>query len=166
MVTFDFITYFRNVASSLKDILHTTDDKHFHRVSSLSEMEEFLAASRSNSEFQLVVLDKISGRLDDGSQSDNLLDRRFHTFYIFKNAEHGNFDEAEQVKKDCETIARKIMSKMFKDKRESANGLLNLNRSSFYYDTVGPIAQGYFGVMCNFSLLDAAGIIYNAADWT
>ncbi len=165
MATFDFIPYFRNVATSLKEILHTANNKKFHRVSALDEMEEFLANSRSNNGFNLIVQDKISGRLDDGSASDNLIDRRFFTFYILKKVENANYDEAETIRKESQVIARKIMSKLFIDKRNRESGLLNLDRSSFYYDTIGPIAHGYFGIMCSFSLYNPAGIIYNSDDW-
>jgi hypothetical protein len=165
MATFDFITYFRNVATTLKDILHSADNQRFHRISSLPEMEEFLANSRSNSGYHLIVLDKPSGRLDDSSNSDNLIDRKFYTFYILKNVANADYDEAETIRQQCLTSARKIMSKMFLDKRNSANSLLDLDRSSIYYDTIGPIAHGYMGIMCSFSLYNSAGIIYDSDDW-
>ncbi len=165
MATFNFIPYFKNIAETLKEIQSTATDNHFHRIIALQEMDELLANSRNINGFQLVVLDKISGRLNDNSKSDNLLDRRFHTYFIIKKVEHGNFNEHQTVNQQCIDISRKIMSKLFIDKRNVQNNLLNLDRSSFYYDSIGPIAHGYFGVMCNFSLDNAAGIAYNSDDW-
>ncbi len=166
MATFDFIPYFKTIAETLKEIQSTATDNHFHRISAFGEMEEFLANSRNITGVQLVVLNKPSGRLDDSSASDNLLDRQFYTYYVLQKVEHGNFNEAQQVRDYCNLIARKIMSKMFIDKRNVANGLLNLDRSSFYYDAIGPVAHGYFGIMCSFSLYNPAGIAYNSDDWT
>ena len=162
---FNFIAYFRNIAISLKDILHTDSDKHFHRISAIQELEEFIAASRSISGYQLLVLDKYNGKLDDSSSSDNLHDRHFHTFYILKKATSGDFYDIEAAKLGCYTVARKIMSQMFKDKWDLLFGLRNLERSSFTYSSIGPLAHGYYGIMVSFSSLNPAGIIYNANDW-
>jgi len=162
---FNFITYMRQVAISLKELQHTTQDKHFHRVGSLADLEEFLSNLRIIQGYQLVALDKISGRLDDSSHSDNLLDKRVYTFYLFTQVNYGDFDTHETAIEACLTVTRKIISKMFADKTAGANGLSLLNRSSIYYDTIGPFATGWYGVMCNFSLSDSAGIIYNASDW-
>ena len=52
------------------------------------------------------------------------------------------------------------------DKRNNENGLLDLDRSSIYYDTIGPIGQNYYGIMVSFSLISMPGIKYNADDWT
>ncbi len=165
MTPFNFVPYFRTLAVNLKELQHTDADKHFHRISSLPEMEEFLSSLSNLQGFQLIVLNKPSGRLDDASVSDNLLDRQFYTYYILKVATHGDYDEAEQARADCNAVARKIMSKMFIDKRNVVNGLLNLDRSSFYYDAIGPIAHGYIGFMCSFTLYNPAGIAYNEDDW-
>jgi len=163
-MTFEFVPYMKSLAVSLKELLHTEEKPHFNRVTSLAALEELLANSRKIEGAQLVVLDKISGRLDDTSNTDNLLDRRVFTFYVFKNVLHGDYDAHETAIRDCLSIARKIESRMFYDKRQGLNGLRLLDRS-FYYDTIGPFAQGYFGVMVNFSLTDAAGIVYSPDDW-
>ena len=89
MARFDFITYMREIAVNLKELQHTDDDKHFHRVGSLAGMEELLANSNTISGYQLIVKTSQSGRMDDASLSDNLLDRRFFTFYLLKSVEHG-----------------------------------------------------------------------------
>ena len=163
-MTFDFIPYMRNIAVSLKELSHTDTDKHFQRVTSLAALEEFLANSRSINGFQLVAVDKISGRLNDDSHSDNLMDRRMFSFYLFKNVRHGHFDEHENAIKECKAVVNKIESRMFYDKNTAANGLQNLNRS-FYYDSIGPFAQGWYGLMVTFTVADAAGITYNPNDW-
>lgn len=163
-MTFDFVQYMKNIAISLKELLHTENDKHFQRITSLAELEEFLANSRTIQGFQLIVLDKLSGRLDDTSNSDNLLDKRIFTFYIFKNVQHGNFNDHETAIKKCLTIARKIESKMFKEKTELTNGLQHLNRS-FYYDSIGPFAHNWYGIMINFNIILPADITYNPNDW-
>ena len=163
-MSFDFVNYMKNIATSLKELLDTEEHKHFNRITSLLGLEEFLSNSHIVEGYQLLVLDKINGRLADNSNSDNLLDRRLFTFYIFKNVQHYNFDQHQTAIQGCLSVAKKIESKMLKDKRDAANGLQYLDRS-FYYDTIGPFAQGWHGIMINFSVLDNAGIIYNPDDW-
>ena len=162
---FNSVTYFKAIAISLKDLLHTEEDKHFHRISALSELEEFIANSRTISGYQLLVLDKYNGKLDDSSISDNLLDRNFHTFYILKKAASGNFSDIETVNAGCLAVSKKIISQMFKDKWDCINELKDLQRSSFTYSSIGPLAHGCYGIMVSFSSLNTAGIIYNANDW-
>ena len=165
MAAFNFIPYMKSIAVSLKELQHTDNDKHFHRIQSLPGMEELLSNTNFITGYQLLVLDRKSGRLDDSSRSDNLLDRKFNTFYVVKSVEQGNFDARQTAIEGCETIVRKILSKLFKDKWDNTAGLHDLDRSSVTYDTIGPFGQNFFGLMVTFSLLNTAGISYDTDDW-
>jgi len=162
---FNFISYFESIARSLWELSHNESNIHFHRISALSELEEFIANSRNIEGYQLLVLDRFSGKFDDSSNSDNLLDRKFHSFYLLKKAKAGDFDDIEDVNDGCLTVARKIISKLFYDKRYNLNGLTDLQRSSFSYTSIGPLAHGYYGLMVTFTTLDAVGITYYNTDW-
>ncbi len=153
------------MASRNKAILHTDASPGFSRIGSIEEMEEFLAQSRTILGAHMLVLDKHSGSLDDTSNSDNLLDRSFYTFFILKGAKHGDFDSYEIARKQSLEISKQIMSQLIKWKRESTNGLNDLDLSSIHYDSIGPLGTGYLGTMVTFSLYNPAGIIYNEADW-
>jgi hypothetical protein len=165
MAKFDFLTYMKQVAENLIELQHSENDRHFHRIESLGGLEELLQNLNFISGYQMLVIDRSSISLDDTSRSDNLIDRAFYTFFILKHAGLNNFDEIEQVKKGCRTTAEKILSKMFYDKRLSRNGLLNLDRSSVFYDTHGPIGNNFFGIMCTFAVADASDIAFNQNDW-
>lgn len=164
MEHFAFISYMKNVAEKLKELKHTESDKHFQRASSMMKMEEFLANTSHSNGFQLVVIAHESGKYID-KNSDNLLDQPFYSFYVVKTVEQGNYDAKDQVITDCKTVAKKILSKMFKDKRESQNGLNYLDRGSIAYAQAGPFAQNWFGISYSFTLLDPSDIVYNASDW-
>ena len=165
MSTFDFVPYMQNVATTLKELQHSDTDKHFHKVGSLAAMDELLTSSNQVNGYQLVVVDKKSGRLDDTSRSDNLLDRNFNTFFVVKTAGHGNYADRHNVIDGCMLIVKKILSKMFYDKRNSSEGLRDLDRSSFYYDTIGPFGQNFHGIMVSFSMISSPGIQFNTDDW-
>lgn len=164
MTHFDFVPYFKNIAEKLKELQHTTTDKHFHRIVSISQMEEFLQNMRSTTGYQLLVMDHVQGRMID-RDSDNLLDRPYYSFYVMKNVEHGNYDARQQAIQDCKTVAKKILSKLFYDRFNAQNGLNFLDRNSITYQQSGPYAHNWFGINYNFTLLDPANIIYNADDW-
>jgi hypothetical protein len=164
MSAFDFIGYFKNVAEKLKEILHTEDEKHFARVSGIAGLEEFLANMRFAKGYQLIVIANESGRFIDKS-SDNLLVQPYFSFYVMKKVEHGNFDEKDQVISDCKAVCKKILSKMFNDKRNNLNGLYNLDRDTITYSQAGPFGHGFHGMNYNFTLLDLPGITYNPDDW-
>lgn len=164
MAQFNFIPYMREIAEKLKVIQHTNDEKHFHRVNSLIDLDEFLANLRTMKGFQLVALDKLNLRLID-NKSDNLLKKSLFTYYLFRNVLPGDFDSEELIKNELQSVNDKILSKLFKDRWDGENGLKFLDRASVYIDSIGPVATGYYGLMVNFSLIEPKSYIYNPDDW-
>jgi hypothetical protein len=165
MANFNFTEYMLDIAVRLIELQHSDDDKHYSRVSSLPGMEEYLSNMTFNSGWQLIVVDNRTGQFDDGSFSDNLIDRQLYSFYLVKSVETNDFDAREELIKEAETILKKILSKFFYDKRNSLYGLLDLQRSSITYDTIGPIGNDCHGLMVHFTLLNASDIAYSENDW-
>ena len=161
----NIVFQFSQIAKSLKELAHTEEHHAFSRVGSLRDMDEFLSQLNFITGAQLVFVDSDSGRLDDSSKSDNLMDKSFYTFCVLKKVSSGDYDESQSVKADCRLIVKKILSKLFYFKRHRSNGFGDLERSSIYYDAVGPIAQGYYGTMVSFNINAPAGIIFNNDDW-
>lgn len=161
---FDFIEYMREIAETLKQIQHSEQDKHFTRVSSITELSEFLVTMKSAKGYQLIVIDNLAGRFMD-RRSDNLLIQPYYSFYLLKQVPRENYDEKETAIKDCTAVCKKILSKMFYDKRNSLNGLLNLDRDSITYNQAGPFGHNWHGLNVNFTILDYPDISYNEDDW-
>lgn len=161
---FDFINYMREVAETLKEIQHTELEKHFNRVTSIAEMGEFLASMRDAKGYQMIVIDNMAGRFLDRS-SDNLLVQPYHSLYILKHIPREDYDSRETAIKGCTAVVKKILSKMFYDKRMMQNGLTNLDRESITFNQAGPFGHNWHGLNFNFTVLDDPGIVYNAADW-
>lgn len=164
MGEFDFIDYFRNIASTLKEILHTEDEPHFSRAGSVAELGEFLANMRQAEGYQLIVIDNVSGRFLD-RRSDNLLVMPYFSFYLVKKVSREDYDEKELAIGDCSTVCKKILSKMFLDKRNMANGLTNLDRDSISYNQAGPFGHNWYGLNINFTIIDDPDIVYDEDDW-
>lgn len=162
--TFDFIGYFREVAETLTEIQHTEDEKHFSRMSSIAELGEFLANMRTSRGYQLAVIDNLAGRFLD-RRSDNLLIQPYFSFYLLVQIPREDYDERETAIKSCATVCKKILSKMFYDKRNMLNGLTNLDRDSITYNQAGPIGHNWHGLNVNFMILDDPDIEYDENDW-
>lgn len=160
----NFIQYFRDISTNLPEIGHTTYESHFSRISNILQMEEFLSQIRSSKGLQLLVVDSISGRLGD-NLSDNMFSTQYYTVYILGSVSPGNFDDKEILFSDLQTLFRKIFSKMSYDKRNSLNDLHYLDRNSFTFSSVGPLASNWHGFSFSFNVLDPFLYSYNPDDW-
>ena len=172
MAEFNFVDYFKNIAEKLKEIKHTTARPAFGRVSSVSQMEEFLMNQYKTAETVLLVQDDFTGRFDNSVNLENLLDNRFCVFFILKKVKSNDYDDRQAKVKVCKAILHKIFSKLLKDKKEdyngsNTNGLADLDIGSPVYDTIGPIGDGFQGISVNFTLKETLidKLVYNADDW-
>ena len=165
MADFNFNTYMEWVATKLKELSHTASDPHFSRCTSLAGLEELASNFKNSSGVQLVIEDSPSGTMDDSSQSDNLIDRKFYVFYILKAIPFHDHDARETAVQLATTIMKKILSKMFKDKRDCALGLMDLDRTSINYDVVDYVGNNCSGLMVRFTLLEASDIAFDVDDW-
>ena len=172
---YNHVEYMRNIATRLKSIQHVEGDetqKHFFRVSSITNMEELIQNITGLSGYALVVEDMRMGRFID-NDSENLLDNQSNVFMLLKQADIVDAESRQKAISDCETECMKIIAKMFSDWRDDnrpktiKTGLKNLDRNSFYYQTVGPVADNFYGVMYTFNIAPplASKIVYDENDW-
>ena len=161
---FDFIGYMREVAESLIDIQHTESEKHFSRVGSVTDLSEFLTSMRTSRGYQLVVMDNRSGRFLD-NRSDNLLVQPYYSFFLLRQAAREDYDARQEIIDGCTTVLKKILSRMFFDKRNNLNGLTNLMRDTISYQQAGPFGHNWIGLNVNFMVTDDPDIEYDADDW-
>lgn len=172
---YDHITYMRGIATTLKSVQHVEGDetkKHFFRVSSVASMDELMQNLSGVSGFNLIVENIRMGRLIDNT-SENILDNQSNVFMLLKQANNTDSDSVEQTKKDCEAEAWKILAKMRLDRRNdhkgdvAKTGLRNMDFSTVYYQTVGPICDNMYGFMVTFNIAPpaAAKLLFNANYW-
>ena len=164
-------TYLLNVAEKLKELQHTEDDPHFHRIYGLADIEELIANQTITSGYQLLMEENDDNRFIDNN-SDNILNRDYYAFYVAKNYEGGDFDSKETAKERCKTVAKKIISKYLKDYKEDRSsapdqvyGLFALEPGSFSMRTIGPLGDNYIAIFVSFTIISNPKIIYNAGDW-
>ena len=169
----NFLTYMKAIAVSLKDIQHTPSTHRFFRASNLVELEELLQGlvTAPSDRPVMVVIDAYEGTIGDQS-TDNYLDVQLYSFYILKKVEISDMGDREGVLAACKATARKIISRMIKDKeydatgRIPATGMKNLDTSNIAYMTVGPLADNFHGIEVMFSITQEPHITYDSDDWT
>lgn len=162
----DISAYFEAIATSLKDIANSGAGNHFTKVTSFRAMEGFLAERLNLKGYQLVYMDYLRGKFID-NKSDNILNQRFYTFFVLKNAPDSLYDgKGDAAINDCLAVSRKIISKMRNDRRNYANLMERVDVGSISFEQVGPVGQGWYGVNVSFFMIDNPGdIIYDATDW-
>jgi len=159
----------RDIAERLIDIQHTSALPRFHRVSGIASLEELIVAMGHTTGYQLVVEDNLTGRFSD-NLSQNFLNNQLFSFYMLKQADASVADDLQAVRSGCLTVAKKILSKIKTDRltdhrRQTTNGLRNLDTANIRYSSVGAIGDHYYGIQVFFNVVDPAGIIYDEDDW-
>ncbi len=163
--TFDAKTYFSNIANTLKRIAEGKGEDHFTSITGIHEMEGFLTKRQSLQGFQLVYVDNVQGKYID-NKSDNIINKRFHTFFVLINAPDSTYASKGGATDQCLAVVDSIISKMRYDRKNYNNMMERLDVSSIQYNQVGPIGQGWHGVSVAFFILDNPGnIMYDADDW-
>lgn len=176
-MAFDFTGYMKIIAEKLKEIQHddTATEKKFFRISSVMNIDEMLQNFTTAGSACIMVEDNRTGRYQEANGSMSYMDNQSYSFLILKHCEQFNAESREQVKKDCEAIMKKIISKFKKDKAydlqhpgETRTGMRDFDLASVFYQTIGPIGDNYYGILVQFSMLKPANadLVYNDNDWT
>lgn len=167
---FDFITYMQALAESHKELSHSAANKCFFRVSGIAQMEELLQ-NLSVAKFPaLIVEDMPEGRYID-AVSDNVIDRRYFSFYVLHTAKIEDADDRSGAIAYCKEIVNSLISKMFRDFKNAnvdfsdASGLRTLERNSISYRAVGPVGDNCVGIWVSFTVIDKTGVVYKETDW-
>ncbi|HOW26810.1 MAG TPA: hypothetical protein PK711_14220 [Bacteroidales bacterium] len=162
---YDHVNYFRTVAGTLKEFVHTPHETVFHRVRSIASMEEFLFSSRIVKKIpHLLVMDRVDSRLQD-VLSDNRLIKSFYSFYIVAHAPMDDFDTIETANQSVKSILHKILSKLIHDKQNYLFGMQLLDADSIVYGSIGPIGDNFIGVECSFTIVEIIPLAFDLSDW-
>jgi hypothetical protein len=164
MTPYNHITFMEEVASTLKDLLHTQKKKRFFISTGLMSMEGIMANLPTASLPCLIAEDNSEERLSDNI-SDNILSHPFYTFYILYPAPPGNDQKIMEARQNARITAKKVLSRMLNKKFDPELGLDMVDYNSIRILGVGPIADNAHGVMVTFTLVQPAEINYNPEDW-
>jgi len=161
---YNHVVYMEAIATNLKEIEHSNSHKAFAVASTISLFEGLSENINDINMPALVVIDDLASRLAYNN-SDNTVEVPFYQFVIVCTADVNDASEQNNARRKAKALAKKVLSRMFKDERSYDKGLNYLDRNSISFDPVGPVADGAYGCMVTFTLTEPAGIVYTANDW-
>ncbi|HMT29424.1 MAG TPA: hypothetical protein PKD91_09115 [Bacteroidia bacterium] len=112
-------------------------------------------------EFYMILLPPTYDYAD--LNSDNLIERIRGEFLILKPVERENYNEALNTRTEAREIARNILSRLQKLRKEKLFNEFTIGQSRG--NPIGPILENCHGVSYEFIIGDSAGIFYNPQNW-
>lgn len=158
---YNHVEYFRKIAINVVAIQHTDEAFKFSRCSGISNLEELLSSLSKIKFPHLVAFDTREGTYTD-QLSDDVVDRKYFSFGLFKHVKNGDHDQLEQSRVDIESIVKTIIGKMRHDKQNEKNGLRDLKMNSISYREAGPIGDNCWGMIVSFNMEEMPGRIKTA----
>jgi len=160
----DYISFFEDLATKHKSILHSPTEKHFFRAN----IEEVITGLRSKIKFPAMVLESYEVRLID-YKSDNIYMAPVGAFSIIDKVERDNYDKENEAINTCMLIGIDIITAI---REEYQNFRNNPNRKIKYFDPatvtgykVGPLFENCFGYRFEFQIGNPLSLKYDASKW-
>jgi hypothetical protein len=168
---FDLISYMENIATTHKSIGHTSTSPKFFRCTGIAQVEELLQNIASAQGTILLADINLGGTIF--GETESFTDQPAFVYYVMKQANFHDLEEQATIKKECKELGLAILAKLKHDRWQDnfnagANGLKALDLSRIPYDTIGPIANHWYGCMFTFRLnvkASESGMIYDPDDY-
>ena len=154
-----YIEYFRKIAADHKEI------NDFYMM----DINEPLAALRSNIKYPALILTSLSGNFE-ASNLDNILDSINAGFLII-----GHLDQIDDFSGELLVLARMkqigtdIIARMLHDHVKcellTMKAIPGFNTNSVNYEMLGPVFDNDYGVMYSFKLQDCLDLKFNPNTW-
>ena len=168
---FDLVNYMEDVAKKHRQIKHTLTQPKFFRCSGIANVEELLSNLTNANGIILMADINLGGTVIGNTES--FTDIPVFTYHVMMQAAFNDMQLQDEAKKTCKTIGMNILAKLKYDRHQDnfsngTSGLRALDLSRIPYDTIGPIANGWYGCMFTFRIHQKAsdsGMVYNAEDY-
>lgn len=158
--------WFLDVATRLKELLHTDDNKRYAR-----NLDEYKLGARAKFNYNnfTLVRDEEMGKID--AEGDNRHEDAKVGFWILKKCKSQDWAEEQTIYEGAKAIMYKILSRCEKERLEKGEGVETVMEDyvpeSVSFKKVGPDIDNCFGVYCSFSRLESVNgrMVYDAGDW-
>lgn len=138
---YDHFAFGEALASSLKDISHTTQKKRFFTAFGLEDLTTLDDKLSSVSGTILIAVDGCESESEDNG-ADGLNDKQVYSFIIAQNTVSGNPETINQAAKQCKKICKQIRNKLLKD-------IQYVDRNT-QINGIGPIGDNFYGTVLTF----------------
>lgn len=164
MTIFDPNAYFKQIAISNKEIMHTDEKPAYFREYSLINIlfnnSDFLDKMRYAARYALVSQWNQDGNYG-GPNTDNKLRTQTGAIYLISRIITKTIDQAY---KETSATLDDIIAKIEKDQDEG-NFPLTLKTNEIAITSLGQIADGYYGLGAFMSYQESACTVYDANKW-
>lgn len=164
----DVNDYFKQLAISHKDILHTEDAPAYFREYSSAKIlfgnSDFLTKMRYTKNIALISQFNKDGSYS-GTDDDRFRKNNIGTIYLIKKVKANEVDDAFD---STYAVWQDIYTKMVKDEGDEVFGAINFKFRESYVHSLGMIADGFYGiaVFINYDdFQDGSCLIYDAEKW-
>jgi len=154
-----YVEYFRTLARDHKEI-----NDFF-----MMDINEPLAALRSNIKYPALILTSLSGNFE-ASNLDNILDLINGGFLIIGHLNQiDDFPGEVQLVSKMKQIGTDIIARMLYDYMKcellALKAIPGFNINSVSYEMLGPVFDNDYGVMFSYKLLDCLNLIHLPSKW-
>jgi hypothetical protein len=154
-----YVEYFRTIAREHKEI------NDFYMM----DINEPLAALRSNIKYPALILTSISGNFE-ASNLDNILDLINGGFLIIGHLDKiDDFSGEMQLISKMKQIGIDINARMLHDYQKcellAIKAIPGFNINSVSYEMLGPVFDNDYGLMFSFKIQDSLDLEYDSHDW-
>jgi hypothetical protein len=154
-----YVEYFRNIAAEHKEI------NDFYMM----DINEPLAALRSNIKYPALILTSLSGNLE-ASNLDNILDSINAGFLIIGHLNQiDDFFGEMQLISQMKQIGTDIIARMLHDHMKcellTQKAIPGFNINSVNYEMLGPVFDNDFGMLFSFKIQDCINLEYESGKW-
>lgn len=154
------IQYFKGIATNLKEISHTEQNKAFYAIKSFPDSANMEFNLKSLKAGPVLVLEFPEGQITT-NDSDNPMHKIMGAFSILIKEVNENEEKLNALFDQVHKIAIKIFARM---ERDRDNEVLDYCELELSYQKIGPVASRY-GRRYEFTIGQSISIPYDESDW-
>ncbi len=166
MTETEFTQYFQQLAQESIFILDSPTAKT-RRFARLEEVWDGLRANIDASSTMLMIVKNEQGTIE-GAGHGNLVETQQCGFMLVKKCRIGDFQQYQNAYDTTLSVARKIVGRMAKDKKEQHPLMTSLRIEGLQFSKLGPIFGDCYGYEVSFAMAqkNACDYKYLESEWT
>lgn len=161
---YNHFTYTEKLARQLVPVSHTDTDCHFFRATEqtdLIELDEKISIAHG---MIMIAIDGASSEFTLNN-ADSLMERPGYSIVIAKQTKSADTDSIFQAQKECKEAMTAVIARMLNDYNKNIYGCDKIDTSTFQMSGLGPIGDGFYGVILDFYLDEGVNYMLNPSMW-
>jgi hypothetical protein len=164
MSKYNHYSYCEMLATRLKPIGHTTNERRFFRATEQDSPEELATRISAAQGTILVAIDGADSSFSMPN-SDLLVEKPAYSLLLLSQTESDNTDSIFAAQQSCRQIAKEIIAKMLEDALKYLNGLEFVDGNSFKVGGIGPVGDNFYGVNMSYTFIQGTPYSLTPGMW-